>query len=77
MIGKKSLLLYPTSDAHIQMGGWQNVCRVYNDGIAAIVKIFTEGKVEEIYFFGYFGHKGKLCRVFPPLAIKVARNAYR
>lgn len=35
---EKSLLLYPTSDAHIQMGGWQNLCKIYNQGIAAIVK---------------------------------------
>ena len=34
----RSLLLYPTSDAHIQMGGWRNLCRAYNDGIAAAVK---------------------------------------
>lgn len=35
---EKSVLLYPTSDAHVQMGGWQNVCRAYNEGIAAVVK---------------------------------------
>ncbi len=34
----RSLLLYPTSDAHIQMGGWGNLCRVYNQEIADIVK---------------------------------------
>ena len=34
---EKSLLLYPTSDAHIQMGGWSNVCRVYNQEIGNIV----------------------------------------
>jgi len=33
-----SLLLYPTSDAHVNMGGWDKVCRVYNDGIASVVK---------------------------------------
>ena len=36
---EKALLLYPTSDAHIQMGGWTNLCSVYNKGIADIVKI--------------------------------------
>jgi predicted TIM-barrel fold metal-dependent hydrolase len=33
-----SLLLYPTSDAHIQMGGWSKLCEVYNDRLADIVK---------------------------------------
>lgn len=35
---EKSLLLYPTSDAHRNMGGWLNVCRVYNDAIASVIK---------------------------------------
>ena len=35
---EKSLLLYPTSDAHLNMGGWQNVCQAYNPTIADIVK---------------------------------------
>ncbi len=35
---EKALLLYPTSDAHRNMGGWLNVCRVYNDAIASVVK---------------------------------------
>lgn len=35
---EKALLLYPTSDAHRNMGGWFNVCRVYNDAIASVVK---------------------------------------
>ena len=34
----KALLLYPTSDAHLHMGGWSNVCSVYNPAIADIVK---------------------------------------
>ena len=33
-----SLLLYPTSDAHIQMDGWENLCKTYNQGIADVVK---------------------------------------
>ncbi len=37
---EKALLLYPTSDAHIQMGGWGNLVRAYNEGIAGIVKRF-------------------------------------
>ncbi len=34
----KALLLYPTSDAHINMGGWQPVCDAYNTAIADVVK---------------------------------------
>lgn len=33
-----SLLLYPTSDAHLNMGGWKNLCAVYNQEIAQAVK---------------------------------------
>ncbi len=35
---ERSLLLYPTSDAHLNMGGWKNLSRIYNDAIAAVVK---------------------------------------
>ncbi len=35
---EKSLLLYPTSDAHLNMGGWSAVAREYNAGIAEAVK---------------------------------------
>lgn len=35
---EQSLLLYPTSDAHLQMGGWTNLCEVYNRKIADVVK---------------------------------------
>jgi len=35
---EKAFLFYPTSDAHLNMGGWKNVCRVYNDAIAAVVR---------------------------------------
>ena len=34
----KALLLYPTSDAHLNMGGWQAVCKAYNPAIADVVK---------------------------------------
>jgi len=37
----KSVLLYPTSDAHLSMGGWSNLCRVYNQEISKIVKQFS------------------------------------
>ena len=33
-----SVLLYPTSDAHLYMGGFGPVCRVYNQKIAEVVK---------------------------------------
>lgn len=35
---EQSLLLYPTSDAHLQMGGWTKLCEVYNQKIADVVK---------------------------------------
>ena len=35
---ERALLLYPTSDAHLNMGGWAKLCRVYNDGISAAIK---------------------------------------
>ncbi|MCA9407467.1 MAG: amidohydrolase family protein [Candidatus Omnitrophica bacterium] len=34
----KSVLLYPTSDAHFNMDGWANVSKIYNACIAAVVK---------------------------------------
>lgn len=37
---KTSLLLYPTSDAHLKMGGWKNLCSVYNQEIAKVVKSY-------------------------------------
>lgn len=38
---EKSLLLYPTSDAHLQMGGWLPLCKIYNDSIADVVKKYS------------------------------------
>lgn len=35
---EKALLLYPTSDAHLNMGGWKKVSRVYNEEIGAVVR---------------------------------------
>lgn len=34
----KALLLYPTSDAHFQMGGWQSVCDAYNPALSNIIQ---------------------------------------
>jgi len=39
---EKSLLLYPTSDAHIQMGSYQELCRIYNENIAEVVKKYPD-----------------------------------
>ena len=33
----KAVLLYPTSDAHLNMGGWGKLCEAYNPAIAALV----------------------------------------
>jgi predicted TIM-barrel fold metal-dependent hydrolase len=35
---EKAVLLYPNSDAHLNMGGWTKVCKVYNEEIAKRVK---------------------------------------
>ncbi len=35
---EKSLLLYPTSDAHSQLGDWSTLCAIYNEAIAKVVK---------------------------------------
>lgn len=37
----KAVLLYPTSDAHLNMGGWRNLCRVYNEAIADAVRKYA------------------------------------
>ena len=34
----RAVLLYPTTDAHLIMGGWQAVCKVYNQKISELVK---------------------------------------
>ncbi len=34
----QSVLLYPTSDAHLNMGGWLPLCKVYNQKISELVK---------------------------------------
>lgn len=33
----KAVLLYPTSDAHVNMGGWGKLCDAYNPAVAALV----------------------------------------
>ncbi len=39
---EKSILLYPTTDAHLQMGGWAKVCRLYNDYLLQIQKKYAD-----------------------------------
>jgi predicted TIM-barrel fold metal-dependent hydrolase len=34
----QAVLLYPTSDAHLNMGGWQPLCKAYNQKISELVK---------------------------------------
>lgn len=34
---EKAVLLYPTSEAHLNMSGWQNLCRLYNEEISKTV----------------------------------------
>jgi predicted TIM-barrel fold metal-dependent hydrolase len=34
----QAVLLYPTSDAHLNMGGWQPLCKIYNQKISELVK---------------------------------------
>jgi 6-methylsalicylate decarboxylase len=34
----KAVLSYPTSDAHVKLGSLSDVCRVYNQNVAAILK---------------------------------------
>lgn len=38
----KSILLYPTSDAHKNMGGWGPLCQVYNQEISNVVKSYPD-----------------------------------
>jgi len=35
---EKSLLLYPTSDAHLNMGGWEKVASTYNQSLSEVVR---------------------------------------
>jgi aminocarboxymuconate-semialdehyde decarboxylase len=35
---EKAVLLYPSSDAHLNLGGWSKMCDVYNKGISEKVR---------------------------------------
>ncbi|MEW6170368.1 MAG: amidohydrolase family protein [Candidatus Omnitrophota bacterium] len=39
---EKSVLLYPTSDAHINLGSWDKLCSLYNEAIAKVVKLYPD-----------------------------------
>jgi len=39
---EKAVLLYPSSDAHLNGGGWSRVCDVYNRGIARKLKEYPD-----------------------------------
>ncbi|MDD3375280.1 MAG: amidohydrolase family protein [Candidatus Omnitrophica bacterium] len=39
---ERSFLFYPATDAHLNMGGWSNVCRIYNKQISNIVQAYDD-----------------------------------
>jgi predicted TIM-barrel fold metal-dependent hydrolase len=39
---EKAVLLYPTSDAHLNLGGWSRVCSIYNKEISKIVHRYPD-----------------------------------
>ncbi|MCB9771290.1 MAG: amidohydrolase family protein [Candidatus Omnitrophica bacterium] len=39
---EKAVLLYPTSDAHLNMGGWGNLAKIYNEAIGSVVKKYPD-----------------------------------
>lgn len=39
---EQAFLFYPATDAHQKMGGWANVCEIYNHEIALIVKKYPD-----------------------------------
>lgn len=38
----KAILSYPTSDAHLKLGGMQEVSRIYNDNVAEVIKRYPD-----------------------------------
>jgi predicted TIM-barrel fold metal-dependent hydrolase len=38
----KAVLSYPTSDAHLKLGGLQEVARIYNDDVSAVLKRYPD-----------------------------------
>lgn len=39
---EKAVLTYPTSDAHLKLGGQKEVARIYNDNVSKIIKRFPK-----------------------------------
>lgn len=39
---EKAFLFYPSTDAHVNLGGWGNVCRIYNQKIADVVSVHPD-----------------------------------
>jgi predicted TIM-barrel fold metal-dependent hydrolase len=39
---RKSVLSYPTSDAHLKLGGYSEAARIFNDNIAEIIKRYPD-----------------------------------
>lgn len=39
---EKSVLLYPTSDAHLNMGGWKKLAGIYNQKISEVIKKYPD-----------------------------------
>ena len=39
---EKAMLLYPSSDAHLKLGGWSRVCDLYNRGIGKKLKEYPD-----------------------------------
>src|SRR5690349_10293471 len=37
----QALLVYPTSDAHINMGGWAPLAKIYNQAIGDLIKKYS------------------------------------
>lgn len=68
-----SCLCYPVTFRNKIKTNW----RWNNVGFNYVKIIFHTGRIEEIYFFGYTGQKGSPCTVFPPLAIRIKRDAYK
>ena len=38
----KAVLTYPTSDAHLKLNGIKELCRIYNDNVAKVIKRFPD-----------------------------------
>jgi len=39
---EKAFLFYPSTDAHLNLGGWDHVCKIYNQKIAEVVHAYPD-----------------------------------